>query len=344
MTVSRRQLLQTAAAVPAAMAFPAIVKANTTRVRFILDWRFEGPAAYWLYALEKGLFRAQGLDVSIDVGAGSGAGVQRMAAGNYEVTHADFNTMIELNSTIPDASMRPMGFYVTYETSPATVFTLKSTGITKPKDLEGRKLGAPIFDGGRKAFPMFARANGIDLSKINWTTMDPPLRETMLARGEVEAITGFFFSGFMSLIARGVKEEDIVAMRYADHGALMYGNTAVTTRRFAQANPAACTGFARALNQAIREVLANPEEGIAFVKKREPLINEAIELRRLKIVSDNFVMTPTVRRTGMGGVDMARLQKQSDDFAAVMNLPAVPAADLFTSQFLPPEAERRFTA
>lgn len=341
MTVSRRALIKTAAALPVAMAAPFSVKASTTRIRFILDWRIEGPAAFWLYALERGLFRAEGLDVVIDAGAGSSAGVQRMAAGSYDITHADFNTMIELNSSIADTAVRPVGFYVTYETSPATVFTLKNTGIASPKDLEGRKLGAPAFDGGRKAFPLFAKANGIDLARIEWTTMDPPLRETMLVRGEVEAITGFYFSGLISLLARGAKEEDIVAMRFADHGALMYGNTAVTTRQFMEQNPAAVAGFTKALNQAFIEVLANPEAGLAFVKAREPLVDEALELQRLKLVSEGFVRTPTVQANGLGGLDFARLQQQSNDFAAVMGLQAVPANELFTEQFLPPLDARK---
>jgi NitT/TauT family transport system substrate-binding protein len=279
--------------------------------------------------------------VRIDVGAGSSAGVQRMASGAYDITHADFNTMIELNSTITDAAVRPVGFYVTYETSPATIFTLKSTGIKTPKDLEGRKLGAPAFDGARKAFPLFAQANGIDLAKINWTTMDPPLRETMLVRGEVEAISGFYFSGLISLIARGAKEEDIVAMRFSDFGTRMYGNTAVTTRRMIESNPRAVAGFARALNRSFREVIRNPEEGLAFVKKREPLIDEKLELRRLKLVIDNFVLTEAVRRDGLGGLDMQRLAAQAKAFAEVMKLPPVDASALFTPNFLPPLEERR---
>jgi NitT/TauT family transport system substrate-binding protein len=340
MLINRRTLIQSAAVGAAVLGAPAL-RAQTTRIRFILDWRFEGPAALFFFAAEKGLFREQGLDVSIDVGSGSAAGVQRMASGAYDMTHADFNTMVELNASINEVGRRPVGFYVTYETSPATIFAMRSSNIRTPKDLEGRKLGAPVFDGARKAFPLFAANNNLDMAKINWTSMDPPLRETMLVRGEVDAISGFFFSGLISLIARGAKEEDIVAMRFADHNTLMYGNTAVTTQAFIDSNPNAVRGFAKALNASIKAVAANPEEGITFVKKREPLINDALELRRLRLVLDNFVMTPTVRRTGLGGVDAARLSKQAADFARAMNIAPVEAARLFNPSFLPPADERR---
>ena len=71
---------------------------------------------------------------------------------------------------------------------------MKSKGITKPKDLEGRKLGAPTFDGGRQMFPALAKANGLDMNKITWITMDANLRETLLVRGDVDVITGFLTS------------------------------------------------------------------------------------------------------------------------------------------------------
>ncbi len=48
--------------------------------------------------------------------------------------------------------------------------------------------------------------------------MDPPLRETMLVRGDVDAITGFTFTSLLNLEARGAKAGDVVVMPYADYG------------------------------------------------------------------------------------------------------------------------------
>ena len=65
-----------------------------------------------------------------------------------------------------------------YNNTPASVMALRKSGITKPADLTGKKLGAPVFDAGRRAFPIFAKANNI--GAVTWTAMDPTLRETML--------------------------------------------------------------------------------------------------------------------------------------------------------------------
>ena len=53
-----------------------------------------------------------------------------------------------------------------YDTTPAAVLSLKKTGIKAPADLQGKKMGAPVFDAGRRAFPIFVKANKLDAAKI----------------------------------------------------------------------------------------------------------------------------------------------------------------------------------
>jgi NitT/TauT family transport system substrate-binding protein len=340
-TFSRRAVLKSTAAGVAVIAAPGIARAQDTAIRFTLDWRFEGPSAPYLLALEKGYFKEQKLNVTIDSGAGSPAAIQRVATGGYDMGFGDFSSLTEFYSNNPGIP-GPSGVYVVYERSPATVFALKGKGIAKPADLNGKKLGAPVFDGGRKAFPIFAQANGIDASKINWTSMEPALRETMLVRGEVDAITGFYFSGLLSLLARGAKEEDIVVMQYKDFGVNLYGSSILASSEMLGKRPEAVRGFVRAFNRALKETIAKPEEAITFVKKRDPLINEALELRRLKLCLDNFVNTPAVKASGLGALDRTRLAETTRLVLSAFNLknPVDPAL-LFNPLFLPPAAERK---
>ncbi len=208
----RRRLLGalTAAATVGAMAFNPLAAQAQTPIKFQLDWRFEGPAALFLGASAKGYYKAAGLDVTIDAGNGSGGTVQRVASGAYDMGFADLAALMEFHANNPDAPNKPVAVMMVYNNTPAAVLTLKKTGIAKPVDLNGKKLGAPVFDAGRKAFPIFTKAN--NLGNVTWVSMGPPLRETMLARGEVDAITGFSFTSLLNLEARGVKTADIVVM------------------------------------------------------------------------------------------------------------------------------------
>ena len=165
--------------------------ADPVKVKFTLDWRFEGPSAPFLLAKSKGYFAAEGLDVEIDAGNGSAGAVTRVATGAYDMGFADFNALVEYDAKTPGSKIQ--GIYMVYNSTPAAVFVLKKSGVTKPADLAGKTLAAPIFDGGRKAWPAFAKANGLALDAVKWQTVEPAIRETLLARGDVDGITGFYF-------------------------------------------------------------------------------------------------------------------------------------------------------
>lgn len=303
-------------------------------LKFTLDWRFEGPAAPFLLAEAKGYFAAEGLAVTIDAGNGSAGALTRVATGAYDMGFADFNALIEHEAKTPGSGIQ--GVYMVYNTTPAAVFTLKKSGVTRPADLAGKTLAAPVFDGGRKAWPAFAKANGLAVDAVTWQSVEPAIRETLLARGNVDGITGFYFTSVLNLEARGVPADDIVALRYPDYGVEFYGNAIVASPKLLAEKPEAVAGFVRAFNKALRETLADPAAAVAYVKTRDPLINEALETRRLKIALDTVVVTPETRALGLGAVNEARLGRAVASVVESFGLPATPdAATLFVSTYLP---------
>ncbi|MFN7122601.1 MAG: ABC transporter substrate-binding protein, partial [Hydrogenophaga sp.] len=237
--MNKRHFIQTAAAL-ASLAAMGSAQAQTP-IKFQLDWRFEGPAALFLQPAAKGYFKAAGLDVTIDSGNGSGGTVTRVASGTYDMGFADMAALMEFHANNPDAPNKPVAVMMVYNNTPAAVLALKKSGITKPADLNGKKLGAPVFDAGRKGFPIFQKANNV--TNVAWTSMDPPLRETMLVRGDIDAITGFSFTSLLNLEARGVKADDVVIMNYADYGVKLYGNAIIASPKMIAENPAAVKAF-----------------------------------------------------------------------------------------------------
>ena len=145
----------------AAVAFTALPASAQTPIRFQLDWRFEGPAALFLASDAKGYYKAAGLNVTIDAGNGSGGTVTRVASGTYDMGFADLAALMEFHANNPDAPNKPVAVMMVYNNTPAAVLTLKKTGIRTPADLSGRKMGAPVFDAGRRGFPIFQKANAI---------------------------------------------------------------------------------------------------------------------------------------------------------------------------------------
>lgn len=341
----RRRLVQAAAAVTllATGAGSALAQAPV-KIRFVLDWRFEGPASLFLMGQTKGYYKAEGLDVTIDSGTGSGAAVTRVASGAYDMGFADIAAMIEfLSNNRDNPGARMQAVYMVYDTSPAAVFALKKSGITKPSDLNGKTLGAPVFDAGRKAFPIFVKANGLNEKSIKWASMDPPLRETMLARGEVDAITGFTFTSLLNLNARGVKDEDVVMLKYADNKTKLYGNAIIASQKFINENPKAVAAFLRAFTKGARDVIADPDAAIDTVlKQRDPLIDTALEKRRLRMAIADAIGTPDYRAGAFGTINKLRFEDTVAQVVQAFNLKVTPDVDsLFNSSFIPSAAERR---
>ena len=225
-----------------------------------------------------------------------------------------------------------------YDYAPFGVYALKKSGIKVPKDLEGKKLGAPVFDASFRLFPAFAKKTGV--TKWEHVNLTPQLREQSLVQGSVDFISGHYFSSMLDLKARGVKFDDIVAMRYVDFGMDLYANGIIVSADMLK-NEKAIKGFIAATVKGWKDVIADNKVGIAAAKKRDPLIDEALETERLQISLQTNILTPYVKANGMGDVDPARFASSVKLVSEAFALPTAPAPDkVFTGKFLPPKADR----
>jgi len=310
-----------------------------TPVRFALDWRFEGPAAPYLVAIDKGYYKAEGLDVTIDPGSGSVEGINRVASGAYDVGFADINILVKYRDNPRNLPVKMV--MMVYDTPAFSIVTLKKTGIAKPKDLEGRVLGAPAGDGAWAQWPIFVQANKIDASKVKVENIGFPVREPMLAQGKVDAITGFWFSSFMNLKAQGIADNDIVVLHMRDWGVDLYGNGIIANPDFMRFNPKAVQGFVRATIKGIQETARDPDGAIDSVMKRNQIAKRDVELERLKLSLQRNFVTPDVKKNGIGGIDVKRLERSIEQIGLTFQYTNKPKpADIFTAQYLPAREQR----
>jgi NitT/TauT family transport system substrate-binding protein len=311
-----------------------------TKIKMVLNWKYQGPQAWFFMAQDKGYFKAEGLDVEIDQGEGSSASITKVAAGAYQAGFGDINALINLAATRPADA--PVAVYMIYNTPPFTIVVKKDSPIKTPKDLEGKTVGGPANDGALKLFPAFAKVAKIDAAKVNITNMAPNLREQMLLRGQVDAIFGFTNTVYFSAKLVGIDpEKDLRFINYADYGMDLYSNTIVFSRAFVKDNPKAVAGFVKAVNRAINDSLANPEAAMDVVMKREPLLKRDVEKERLLATIKEEMNHPEIAKIGLGDIDPVRLKRAIAMVVDANGLPRTPPNDeVFDRSFLPPRAER----
>jgi NitT/TauT family transport system substrate-binding protein len=277
---------------------------------------------------------------AIDQGEGSAATVTRIMSGAYDAGFGDINAIVQNAATRPGET--PVMVYMIYNKAPFALLTRADSPIRTFKDLSGRKLGTPPGGASFKLLPLLAKRGGIDYATINVLNVAPNLQEQMLLQGQVDVIAIFTATSYMNLVALKLDpDKDFRWMFYSDAGIDLYSNGIMVSPRLIKERPEAVKGLVRAINRAMREVLASPDAAIDLLAKKEPLLNREIEKQRLLYVARTLIATPEAAELGAGDVDDARMNAAIDAIVAAFELPRRPAAsDVFSRTFLPPKSER----
>src|SRR6202140_1103679 len=191
MLISRRKVLKGigvaslgAAGLP--LAAPAISQ-GAAKVSFTTSWIPEGPNLFAYIARDKGFWKKAGLDVSVARGSGSGAAAQAVSAGTFDFGMAATPTVIvQAAKKLPITCIGQINYDALMG-----IGLLSGSPIRKPKDLEGKKLGASVTSGEYPFLPLYAEKAGFDLAKVQMVQLDGKVRERSLRENRVEAVSAF---------------------------------------------------------------------------------------------------------------------------------------------------------
>jgi putative hydroxymethylpyrimidine transport system substrate-binding protein len=210
-------------------------------VRLILDW-FPNPDHAGIYgAIDEGYFADEGVDVTAEVPSDPAAALKRLAAGR-----AQFAISYEPEVILARASGVPVVAVGALVTRPLnSVIVRTDRGITTPKDLEGKTVGAAGVPSDRPLLDAVVRSDGGDPSKVTVRNVGYNLSPA-LAAGKVDAVIGAYWN--IELIDLERKGLPVAALRLDENGVPSYDElVVVTSDEVARETPELVRAFLRGL-------------------------------------------------------------------------------------------------
>ncbi len=305
---SRRDVLRVAAVGALAaggLARPAI--AQSRNVTLTLPWVPEGPNLMTFVAKANGYWK--GLNVDIAKGTGSVGAAQAVGNGQFQFGVAAATAGLQqaaLGLPIVQLSC------CSYDAFMALV-TMSDTGVTSPKDIEGKKIACTARSGEFPFLPAFAANAGFDLSKVEVLQVDLNVRQRLLIEKQVSAITAFAPSVVPGYLANGFSPKSIL---YSKFNLPLFGNSLFTQQALLEKEPEFCGVIAEGLNQAIKFVLLKPEESLDIFFKANPemaLAKGAHDLNKLALDFFRYsVVHDAAKQNGIGYAPPADYETMMD--------------------------------
>ncbi len=240
------------------------------KVTLMLDW-YPNPVHVPLYlAQEKGYFADQGLEVEIQAPADPNDPLKLTAAGKIQFAVSYQPSVI----TARDRNLPVVSLGALVQHPLSCILYLKSSGITKPADLKGRKIGYSVEPLYRVLFEAVAQKAGLtkpdyEIFRVGYN-LSPPLLS-----GKVDAVCGAFRN--YEAIQMAQKGQEVGIFPFEEHGVPdFYELVLIVNSGLVKDKPDMAAAFVKALDQGIQETLARPEEALEIFFKILPELNNEL--------------------------------------------------------------------
>ena len=301
------------------------------KMRFALSWVPTGRDAGFYAALDRGHYKEEGLAVEILKGSGSGDTIRRVAVGTEEFGFADTATLVISRSRGTLVKVVAM----IHDKSMYAVYSLKASGITKPKDLEGKKIGSPAKSAVRTVFPAFATLNGVDVAKIEWVDMGNELMPAALASRRVDAVLMFANEVPVVRLAAQQVNQEVAGLLFSDYGVDVYSNGLIAADKTIRERPELVRRFVRGTMKGVAWAAENIDGAAEVFVKHNPTASRDVAREYWKVAVDHLV-TPTARKMGLGYMTREKVEATRDLITTYEKLPVkIAVEDLYTNDFLP---------
>ncbi|WP_375464040.1 ABC transporter substrate-binding protein [uncultured Methylobacterium sp.] len=306
---------------------------------FLIDWLPAGDKGAIYLGVAKGLFKEQGLDVTVQSGRGSSDVVTKLGTGAADMGTGGLAALLQAKaqSAVPVTAVMAI-----YTKQPDAIFTTTDSGVSSLKDLVGKTIATATFSSSNVAWPLVLKANGVPADGIRVLKVDPGALAPMLAAGTVAATINWLtvapaFEGPLKEAGKSFK-----ALPWSELGFEGYGLSVFASDKMLAKRPEAVRKFLVAYAKATEMANADPMAAAKALKAAVPEVaaERAAEEWRVSIP---LIVNETSRKDGMGVFEPGLLRTTWRWTAESQGIPieSFDPAKAVTGDFLPAtKAER----
>lgn len=257
---------------------------------------------------EKGFFKSHGVELAYLPGAGGGDAIRNILSGQADVAFTDPGSFF----MALDKGEKLVAIYDIYPQNVFNVVSLKSSGIRKPADLKGKKIGVySLSSGTRQNLLVMLHQAGLKESDVT-IVVTGLLNFAPLMQGQVDA-TAATDTGLAVGLRKGIGEVNV--MQVSEH-LNMSSDMFVVREEVLREKKDLLKAFLKGYRESAAWMIANPEEASVLASKyaidgtRRDINLDVIRLR-------NASSLPSVQGQPLGSFDMTALQKGADAYRAL---------------------------
>ncbi|NJC82767.1 ABC transporter substrate-binding protein [Planosporangium mesophilum] len=294
---------------------PSGASSSPDKVTYLTAFGAVGRDAFAWVAQEKGYFKAARLDVTIQPGSATGENLKNLAAGQAQFASLDLVGAWILAGKGEYKDFRTIA--VIHQQTLVSIISLEGSGVASPEELEGKKIGAATGSVNQLLFPAYAKAAGIDATKVQWVNTQPAQLPTLLASRQVDALSTFLIG------QRGIEKaanKKAVVLPYSRYLTDLLGNGIITTSKIATGSPDLAARFRDAMLQGLRYTIDHPDEAAQIMKKAQPAADVAAAVGEITLMTP--YVTPSGSSSPIGSVTEQRVARALGTLQTANLIPA----------------------
>ncbi|GLX68774.1 ABC transporter substrate-binding protein [Paenibacillus glycanilyticus] len=229
----------------------------------LLDWYPNAVHTFLYAAEEEGYFAEEGLTVKLQTPADTNDALKLVATGKADLA-LSYQTQVAVARS-EDIPVVSVGAIVRHPLN--QLFVSEGTGITTPKDLEGKKIGYPSLPLDEAMVNTMVKADGGDPSKLNYVDIGWDLIPAMTTK-RVDGIIGGYINHEKLLLEK--EGEKLVAFNPADYGVPDYYELVLTaSEKELGSNSDAIKRFLAAAAKGQAYTASHPDEALKLLLDKQ---------------------------------------------------------------------------